>query len=65
MKILPMGNIMLVRLQKNIRILFAFIEYNKVKYALLLCVFEEKGQYSYSTGIPVAQKRLKEVLDND
>ncbi len=56
--------------QKNIRIFFAFIEYNSVKYALLLCAFEEKdntnkSQNSYSAGIPVAQKRLKEVLDND
>ncbi|OLN33080.1 hypothetical protein [Desulfosporosinus metallidurans] len=56
--------------QKNIRILFAFIEYNKVKYALLLCAFEEKdnkkkSQYCYSTRIPIAQKRLKEVLYND
>lgn len=56
--------------QKNIRILFAFIEYNKVKYALLLCAFEEKdnkkkSQYSYSTRIPIARKRLEEVLNND
>jgi hypothetical protein len=56
--------------QKNIRILFAFIEYHKVKYALLLCVFQEKdkkrrSQYSYKTRIPIAQKRLKEVIDND
>jgi len=56
--------------QKNIRILFAFIACNKVKYALLLCAFEEKDNkkkslYSYSKRIPIAQKRLKEVLDND
>lgn len=56
--------------QKNIRILFAFIEYNKVKSALLLCAFEEKdnkkkSQYSYSMRIPIARKRLEEVLDND
>lgn len=54
--------------QKNIRILFAFIEYNSVKYALLLYVFEEKdntnkSHYSYSAGISVAEKRLKEVLE--
>lgn len=56
--------------QKNIRILFSFIEYNKVKYALLLCAFEEKdnkkkSQNSYSTGIPIARKRLEEVYYND
>lgn len=56
--------------QKNIRILFTFIEYNKVKYALLLCAFQEKdnkkkSQYSYSTKIPIARKRLEEVLAND
>jgi len=56
--------------QKNIRILFAFIEYNNVKYALLLSAFEEKdsknkSQYSYSTGITIAQKRLEEVFNHD
>lgn len=56
--------------QKNIRILFTFIRYNKVKYALLLCAFEEKdhknkSKYSYSTRIPIARKRLEEVLTND
>jgi len=58
------------RTQKNIRILFTFIEYNKLKYALLLYAFEEKdnknmSQYSYSTRIPLAQKRLKEVIGDD
>jgi len=56
--------------QKNIRILFTFIEYNKIKYALLLYAFEEKdnknmSRYSYSTRIPLAQKRLQEVLKDD
>ncbi len=56
--------------QKNIRILFTFIEYNKLKCALLLYAFEEKddknmSRYSYSTRIPMAQKRLKEVMEGD
>lgn len=56
--------------QKNIRIIFTFIHYKKVKYALLLCAFQEKdhknkSQYSYSTKIPIARKRLEEVLAND
>lgn len=54
--------------EKNIRILFSFIEYKGVDYALLLYAFEEKdrkgrSRYSYSTGIPIAQRRLKEVLE--
>lgn len=53
--------------EKNIRILFSFIEYKGVEYAVFLYAFEEKdnkknSRFSYSTGIPVAQKRLKEVL---
>ena len=56
--------------QKNIRMLFTFIEYKKVNYALLLCAFQEKdhknkSQYCYSTKIPIARKRLEEVLAND
>lgn len=58
--------------QSNIRILFAFIEIecNRLRYALLLCAFEEKdhknmSQYSYSKYIPLAQKRLKEVINDD
>ncbi len=55
------------KVQKNIRIIFTFVEYKGVKYALLLYVFEEKdnknkSQYSYNTAIPIAQNRLKEVL---
>ncbi|MDD3898412.1 MAG: hypothetical protein PHE82_05640 [Syntrophomonadaceae bacterium] len=58
------------RSQKNIRILFAFIKYNKLKCALLLYAFEEKdnknmSRYSYSTRIPLAQERLKEVMEDD
>lgn len=56
--------------QKNIRILFAFVAYKGEKFAVLLYVFEEKGnkrlsKQSYDKAIPVALKRLKEVTDND
>lgn len=58
------------RNEKNIRILFSFIEYKGVQYAILLYAFEEKdnknrSRTSYNTGIPIAEKRLKEVMDND
>ncbi|MDD3894779.1 MAG: hypothetical protein PHU36_07155 [Syntrophomonadaceae bacterium] len=56
--------------QKNIRIIFTFIEYNEHKYALLLSAFAEKdkkkmSQYSYRKHIPLAQRRLREVIEND
>ncbi|HPF44976.1 MAG TPA: type II toxin-antitoxin system RelE/ParE family toxin [Syntrophomonadaceae bacterium] len=55
------------RSQKNIRILFAFLDNNC---ALLLSAFEEKNnkktsQDSYKKHIPLAQKRLKEVIADD
>lgn len=58
------------RSEKNIRILFAFIEYNNLEYALLLCAFEEKDSKnkspnSYRTWTETARKRLEEVFDND
>lgn len=54
--------------EKNIRIIFSFIEYRGCNYALLLHAFEEKddknkSRYSYDGAIPVAQQRLKEVLE--
>jgi len=56
--------------QKNIRILFTFIKYKGFKYALLLSAFEEKdnknmSHYSYSAHIPLARKRIKEVIEDD
>jgi hypothetical protein len=53
---------------KNIRILFSFVEYKGTKYAILLHAFEEKkgkrkSPTSYDTAIPIAQQRLKEVLE--
>jgi len=56
--------------EKNIRILFAFIEYENIEYVLLLYPFEEKdrrgkSRTSYGTGIPIALERLQEVLTDD
>lgn len=52
--------------EKNIRVLFSFVTLHGVEYAILLYVFEEKdrktsSRYSYSSAIPIAQKRLEEV----
>ena len=56
--------------EKNIRILFSFIEYEERQYAILLYAFEEKDRMSksktsYNTGIPIAEKRLKEVMEDE
>ncbi len=58
--------------QKNIRILFAFVDYMQTQYALLLYPFQEKGkgkqQDSYTAAKPVALERLREIregLNND
>ena len=58
--------------QKNIRVLFTFIEYQQVQYAVLLYPFEEKEskkkgkmKTSYDAAIPIALERLKEVRGND
>lgn len=55
--------------EKNVRILFAFIAYEGIEYAILLYPFQEKddknkSQYSYDTAKPIAQGRLKEVLSD-
>jgi hypothetical protein len=52
---------------KNVRIIFAFVAYEGYEYAILLYPFEEKdrtkeGRNSYGTAIPIAQKRLQEVI---
>lgn len=57
-------------IDKNIRILFAFIKCNGAQYAILLYAFEEKGgkpksKNSYDNAIAIAQKRLKEVMGDD
>lgn len=56
--------------QKNIRILFAFVDFDKRKYVVLLHAFEEKdnkkqSKYSYDKAIPIAIKRFKEVMNDD
>ena len=54
--------------QKNIRILFCFIEYPEMECAVLLYPFKEKksgkskGKDSYSNAITIALSRSKEVL---
>lgn len=55
--------------EKNIRIIFAFVAYKNIEYAVLLYPFEEKdnknkSQHSYDTAKPIAQERLKEVLND-
>ncbi len=56
--------------EKNIRILFSFVEYFKVKYAVLLYPFEEKeskkrkSKDCYDDAILIALRRLKEVLSD-
>jgi len=69
-EVLKYGNklyAMKIKDDKNIRILFSFVEYDSIKYAVLLHAFEEKkgkrkSSTSYVTAIRVAQQRLKEVL---
>jgi hypothetical protein len=62
---------MILKFQKNIRILFAFMEYEGNHYAILLYPFQEKEsgkkKNSYKAAAPVALKRLddiREVLNN-
>lgn len=56
------------RNEKNIRILFSFISCEEIQYAVLLYAFDEKdrknqSRFSYGSSIPIAQERLKEVLE--
>lgn len=56
--------------EKNIRILFAFVAYEGIEYAILLYPFQERNkkngsQYSYETAKPIAKARLKEVIKGD
>ena len=58
----------IIKSQKNIRILFCFIEYLKVEYAVLLYPFEEKekdkkkSKDSYGHAITIALGREKEAV---
>lgn len=49
--------------QKNIRILFSFLNYEDSEKAILLVCFEEKGGKDYSDWIPVANNRLMEITE--
>ncbi len=53
--------------QKNIRILFVFIEYMQKQYAILLYPFQEKEsgkrKQSYKAAAPIALKRLNEIRE--
>ncbi len=54
--------------QKNLRIIFCFIEYIGTKNVLLLCPFEEKeegkSKDSYRAAIKIALSRKREALRN-
>lgn len=53
--------------QKNIRILFVFIEYMQKQYAILLYPFQEKEsgktKQSYKAAAPIALKRLNDIRE--
>lgn len=63
-KLLDEDNLYSIRLfgEKNIRILFSFININGNSKAILLNVFEEKNKYDYESGIKVANKRKNEII---
>ena len=63
---------MKIKFQKNIRILFVFVEHRQTQYAVLLYPFQEKERKkqsdSYRAAIPIALERLEEIregLKND
>jgi len=58
---------MILKFQKNIRILFAFVEHEGTQYAILLYPFQEKEsgktKNSYRAAAPVALKRLDDIRE--
>lgn len=53
---------------KNIRILFAFMDYYDKEVAIFLYAFEEKdkrakSKYSYGTAINIAMGRMQELVN--
>lgn len=55
--------------EKNIRILFTFMDIKNKKYAILLYPFEEKddknnSKYGYTKSINIANERIKEIKNN-
>ncbi|MBW6431822.1 MAG: hypothetical protein SCJ94_10080 [Bacillota bacterium] len=63
------GDLYAMRLdfEKNIRILFAFVDYAGTQYAILLYPFQEKERGktkdSYKAATPVALKRLNDIRE--
>jgi len=58
---------MILKFQKNIRILFAFVEYEGTQYTILLHPFQEKEsgkkKDSYKAAAQVALKRLNDIRE--
>ncbi len=58
---------MIIKSQKNIRVLFVFVEHKGTQYAILLYPFQEKEsgkmKDSYSGSAPIALKRLNGILE--
>jgi hypothetical protein len=58
---------MIIKFEKNIRILFTFVEHEGTQYAILLHPFQEKEsgkkKDSYKAAAPVALKRLNDIRE--
>jgi hypothetical protein len=58
---------MIIKFEKNIRILFTFVEHEGTQYAILLYPFQEKEsgkkKDSYSGTAPIALKRLNDIRE--
>jgi len=64
-KLLDEDNLYSIRLfgEKNIRILFSFIDINGNGKAILLNVFEEKNKSDYESGKRIARVRKNEIIN--
>ena len=64
-KLLDEDNLYSIRLfgEKNIRILFSFININEISKAILLNAFEEKNKSDYENGKRIARVRKNEVIN--
>ena len=58
---------MKIKFQKNIRILFAFVEHEGLQFAILLYPFQKKEsgkmKSSYKVAAPIALKRLSDIRE--
>jgi hypothetical protein len=58
---------MIIKFEKNIRILFTFVENEGTKYTILLYPFQEKEsgktKQSYKAAAPIALKRLNDIRE--